>query len=163
MKSIPVLLVVAVLALSACTQADHSTEDMKAQMRKNVDAVWNKGNMDIIDDVYAADYVRHNPASWEPATVEGAAAFKEFLGTIHSIYNNDFHVEIHDIVMEGDMSASRWTVTGTLKENGKEVKLEGLNMIRSQDGKIAEEWISWDTQAYMQLMAPGEEAETTMK
>ena len=108
----------------------------------------------------ASDFVRHLPGSWDPAKIEGAAAFKEYMANIRTVYP-DFHVEIHKRVAEGDMVASAWTVSGTNKELDKKISIVGMTMTRYADGKAAEEWVTWDTAGMQNQLAATEE--TSMK
>ena len=38
-----------------------SAEDLKARIRQAALEAWRDGNLDALDDVYAADYVFHRP------------------------------------------------------------------------------------------------------
>jgi predicted SnoaL-like aldol condensation-catalyzing enzyme len=40
-----------------------SAEDNKELVRRFYDEVWGKGNVDVADDVFARDYVRHGRLS----------------------------------------------------------------------------------------------------
>ena len=44
-----------------------STEENKAVVRRLLD-VWSKGNIDLIDELLAPDYVNHSPATPEQPT-----------------------------------------------------------------------------------------------
>ena len=39
-----------------------STEENKAMARRFADDIINRGNVDVVDEVYAPDYVDHDPA-----------------------------------------------------------------------------------------------------
>ena len=41
--------------------------DNKALVRRLDEEVWDKGNLDVCDDVFAEDYVRHDLRPTEPA------------------------------------------------------------------------------------------------
>ncbi|MFQ5823956.1 MAG: ester cyclase [bacterium] len=162
MKTLFVFLVVALLTISACTQADKTATANKALAQRFVEEVWNKGNLDVVDELCAADYVRHNPNSWDPSVVEGAEAFKQLVSEVRTNYT-DFHVTLEDIVVEGDMVATRWTATGAQKETNKQITFNGIGLTRTTEGKMVEEWISWDTYNVMQQLGMVAEPETTMK
>jgi steroid delta-isomerase-like uncharacterized protein len=162
MKNLIVVLVVALLALSACTQADKTAVENKALAQRFFEEVWNQGNLDVIDEMVAAEFVRHNPSSWEPSVIEGSEAFKEYVANIRTTYP-DFSVEVQNRIAEGDMVAASWTATGTDKDSNKQFSVTGMSMTRYADGKAVEEWMTFDTHTLMQQLGMVPEAETTMK
>ena len=40
-----------------------SIEENKALIHREVDDFWNTGNLDVIDEIFGADYVGHGPFS----------------------------------------------------------------------------------------------------
>jgi steroid delta-isomerase-like uncharacterized protein len=124
-----------------------SNDDMKAMFGKSL-KTWNEGNVEVIDEVYSADIVRHGADGQE---VVGAEAFKAYIGLIRTIYP-DFNVVVNGEFGSGDMLAAHWTVTGTNKgalseeipATGKSIKISGVTILKFQDGKIAEEWAYWN-------------------
>ena len=137
---------VILLLMSSCTQVDQSVATNKATADRINNEAWNSGNLDVLDDAVAADFVRHNPPSVDPPEVSGLDAFKEYITSVRTAYP-DFHVEVHSRVAEGDLGAANWTVTGTNAESGIAIKVPGISISRFQDGKLAEEWVSWDTES----------------
>ena len=160
MKKILVFLIGALFAFSACAQMDKTAETNSALAERFTAEVWNNGNLDLIDEILADDFVRHLPNSWDPPKIEGAAAFKEYMTNIRTIYP-DFHVQVQKRIAEGDMVAASWTVSGTNQELNKEISIMGMSMTRYADGKAAEEWVTWDTAGMQDQLAAAEE--TTMK
>lgn len=154
MKRLSVFLLVVFLALNGCTQVDKTAEANMATAQKYVAEVWNSGNLDLIDDLVTADFVRHLPESWEPQVIEGPEAFKSYIKGIREQYT-DFHVKTHKVIASGDMTASAWTVSGT--SDAARISVRGMSMARYSDGKLAEEWATWDTQGLMQQVQGGEE------
>ena len=39
-----------------------ATEDMKARLRRTIDEVWNNGNVDTLDELYASHCSFHDPS-----------------------------------------------------------------------------------------------------
>ena len=144
-------LIVFLFAVSMILQVQsvsaQSDEDMKATFRKSL-KIWHEGNVEVIDEVYAADLVRHGPDGQE---VVGAEAFKAYIGVMRSIYP-DLNVAVNGEFGSGDMLTVHWTVTGTNKgalseeipATGKSIKISGVTILKFQDGKIAEEWAYWN-------------------
>src|SRR2546430_10223918 len=82
--------------------------------------------------------------------VIGPAGREEMIAYFDALYAAlpDFRLEILDIVAEGDKAAVRWRATGTfagpahfqgLEPNGARIDVEGCDVVRVADGKVA--WI----------------------
>ena len=67
------------IAAAACAPPDDTGAQNKATSERFVQAVWNEGNVALIDEMVAANFVRHMPASWEPSQVDGPTDFKEYI------------------------------------------------------------------------------------
>ena len=160
MKKIFILLLGTLFAFSACAQMDKTAETNKAMADRFAAEAWNNGNLDLIDEMIADDFVRNLPGSWDPPKIEGAAAFKDYMTNIRTIYP-DFHVKIHQRIAERDLVASAWTVTGTNEESGKTISIMGMTMTRYKDSKATQEWVTWDTAGMQNQLAATEE--TSMK
>jgi len=159
MKKIFIFLLGALFTFSACAQMDKTAEANATLADRFVTEVWNNGNLDLIDEMIAADFVRHLPNSWHTPKIEGAAAFKEYMADTRIKYP-DFHVKVHQRIADGDMVASAWTVSGTNQELNKKISIMGMTMTRYADGKAAEEWVNWDTADMRDQLAA---EETSMK
>lgn len=151
MRKLCILLLLAFLALYGCTQVDKTAEANKALAQKFVAEVWNIGDDDFIDENVGPNYVRHNPPSWDPAEIISPDGFRSYVNGLRELYP-DFKVEVHDVVASGEMMASTWTVSGTDQESGKQFSVFGMSMTRYSDGKMVEEWVSFDTQGMMQQL-----------
>lgn len=164
MKNLFVFLVVALLAMSACKKAE-TTAETKAMVQSSIDEIWNQGNLDKAAELFTDDYIRHNPKSMEPnvpAEVKGLQAFKDHVQQVRTTYP-DFNVKVEAIIVEGDMVASRWTASGTDKDSNKQFTTEGVSVTRLAQGKIAEDWVSWDTHLVMQQLGLIPTSQTTEK
>jgi len=118
-------------------------DDNKAVIRRQVDEVWNKGNLAALDEIMAADLIGHGMPPGMPPTRDG---FKQLIGGHRKAFP-DLVVTIEDMLAEGDTVANRWTWTGTHKGDylgvaptGKKVTLRGISIHRLENGKIAEQW-----------------------
>jgi len=116
-------------------------EQNKADIRRVIDEVWNRGNMAFLDDVCAPDYVCHMPG--QDLDREGYKGMAQSWLTVVP----DNHVTIEDMVGEGDMLAFRYTMMGThqkawlgVSATGRRVRMVGMGFSRLADGKIVEEW-----------------------
>ena len=86
------------------------SEGNKAVVRRLVEEVWNKGNLDLADDIVDPSYIRHDP-SW-PEEIHGPEGFRQFTKAMReSFFEGQFKVE--DMLAEGDQVAVRWSFSGT--------------------------------------------------
>ncbi len=123
------------------------------------DEAWNGGNLDLIDELFTADYVGHDAPRPEP--VHGPEGMKDFLRMYRGAFS-DAHITLDDIIVAGDKVVTRWTGTGTHDGNlmgipptGKSVAFTGIRIFRVADGKIAEGWVNWDTFGLMRQLGVG--------
>jgi steroid delta-isomerase-like uncharacterized protein len=65
--------------------------------------------------------------------------------------NPDLHLDVHDILADGDMTAARWTMGGTargefrgLPATGKTFVITGMTIDRWEGERIVEEWTDYD-------------------
>jgi steroid delta-isomerase-like uncharacterized protein len=107
-------------------------------------AIWNDGNVDLVDELYAPDFVWHVVDIDED--VVGVDAFKELVTGFRTAFP-DFHVTFDEVFVAGDRTVIQWTMTGTntgplqdLPPTGQPVRLRGVAISRSADGKTTEVW-----------------------
>ena len=105
-------------------------EQNKAVVRRFITEVLVGGNVDLIDDLLAANYVNHGMGGVD------RAGFKAFL-TVASAGPGG-RMEIRDLVAEGDAVVARFTMEITLP-TGEEVTARGLTYYRLADGRIVED------------------------
>ncbi len=131
--------------LSFGCQADHDAEVLernKAIVRRTHSEVFTQGNMQVVDELYASDYVGHWTGR-EPTI--GLEEFKIFLKSARARVP-DHSEEIEQIVAEGDLVVTRFSSRGTFKgepgvpPDGTKTDIEEIAIHRIVDGKIAEQW-----------------------
>jgi steroid delta-isomerase-like uncharacterized protein len=138
------------------------SEENKAIARRFYEEIVGQDNLDAIEEVFAADYVDHDPANEEQT--RGTDGVRAEAGMYKSAFP-DMRFTIHEQIAEGDLVVTRWTNQGThegelqgMPATGKSVSVEGMTIHRIADGKIAEGWWNWDTMGLMrQLGAISEE------
>jgi ketosteroid isomerase-like protein len=104
-----------------------SIEQHKATIQRFVEP-WNTGEVDILDEVCAADYVLHG--------LGGVQELKQVI-TDYRKDIPDLQCTIEEMIAEGDKVAYRWTMRGT--QAGKPRVSTGITILRFADGKIAED------------------------
>jgi steroid delta-isomerase-like uncharacterized protein len=130
-----------------------STEAYKALAQRWLDEVWNKGDLRLIDELIAPDYVLHDPT--RPG-LQGRAGIKESIAMFRQAFP-DLTFTIEDQVAEADKIVTRYTVQGThlgplmgIAATGKQGTITGIDIYRISDGQIAEAWSNWDTLGLLQ-------------
>ena len=131
-----------------------SAEENKAIVRRSFEDLLNQGDLNVADEVYAPDFLGHDPAM--PEEMRGPEDAKQFVSFYRSAFP-DIHVTIEDQVAEGDRVVTRFTTRGThqgelmgIPPSGKRVEMSGMTMNRVSGGKIAEEWDNYDALGMMQ-------------
>ena len=139
-------------------------EENKDLARRFMDEVYNKGNLEFIDEVVASNYVVHDPNSPEGVSggVEGA---KQFVGMYRSAFP-DIQMTVEDLIAEGDKVVTRWKARGThqgelmgIPPSGNQVAVTGISIDRIEGGKFVESWSNYDTLGMMQQIGAVPSAE----
>jgi steroid delta-isomerase-like uncharacterized protein len=131
------------------------SEENKTLVRRYFEEIWDKGNLNLIDELFTTDFVRHGPTGTE-GEVRGLESFKGLVSTYRTALP-DLRVPIEDLIAEGDRVVTRWTARGThhgeLMGNaptGNQASVTGILIDRISGGKIEEEWVDYDTLYLMQ-------------
>jgi len=106
---------------------------------------WLKGNLDALDEAYAADYIWHRPPFPDARGIE---AVKESMADMRSAYS-DIQIVYEEMIGEGNRIAYRfsWQAKHTgqspslpIPPTGKEETLTGCVVVHIADGKVIEEF-----------------------
>ena len=134
-----------------------STEENKTLLRRSVEEVFSaQGDLDVADEIYAPDYVGHNPL--DPEDVRGPEGAKEQARMYRSAFP-DVRLSIEEQVAEGDRVVTRWIGTGThqgemmgIAPTGNQIRVDGITISRIQDGKVVEDWELFNALGLMQQL-----------
>jgi steroid delta-isomerase-like uncharacterized protein len=146
-----------------------SAEESKAIMRRYFEGAWEQGNVDLLDELLAPDYVNHTPAT--PDLPTGPEGVKAVVSMFRSAMP-DLRVVIEDMIAEGDKVASRYTLEGThrgtlfgVAPTGQQLSIKSITVERVSDGRIREHWRNTDELGMMRqlgiLPPPGEQPSGT--
>jgi predicted ester cyclase len=115
-----------------------STEQNKAVVRRFTEEVLSGRNIGLAAELLAPNYTNSMTGS-------DIAKFKGFVAGFNSAPSG-LHVEIVDMVAQGDAVVSRWTAQGTHtgsmmgeSPTGKQIAMRGLTYYRLANGKIVED------------------------
>ena len=132
------------------------TEENKSILRRYFEEAWNRGQLDVLDDIVAAHYVNHDPAV--PGLLPGPDGLKAIMTGFRAAFP-DLHFSIEDQIAEGDKVVTRWTMRGThagefmgLPPSGKQITTAGMQIERVVDGQIVEHWRKSDDLGLMQQL-----------
>ncbi len=133
-----------------------SAEENKAIMRRYFEGAWEQGNLELLDELLAPDYVNHTPAT--PDLPTGPEGVKAVVSMFRSAMP-DLRVLIEDMIAEGDKVATRYTLEGThegelfgVPPTGQRLSIESITVERVSEGKIREHWRVTDELGMMQQL-----------
>jgi steroid delta-isomerase-like uncharacterized protein len=140
-----------------------STEQNKAVFRRMVEEVFNRGNIALIDEIMAPDFMEREelPPGFPPGR-EGVKLLTQMLRSAFP----DFKATIEDMLAEGDKVMIRMTWSGTqqgefmgVPPTGKRMSIQVIDIVRFSDDKAVEHWGVMDSMGMMQQLgaipAPG--------
>jgi steroid delta-isomerase-like uncharacterized protein len=118
--------------------------------------VWEEGNIDLVDELLAPDYINHTPASPDQPT--GPEGVKGVVAIFRSAIP-DLRVIVEDMIAEGDKVVVRYTLEGThegelfgVPPTGQRLSIKSIAVERVSDGKIREHWRVTDSLDMMQQL-----------
>ncbi len=121
-------------------QADiNSPESRKAVFRTLVD-LYAAGDVASLEQVIPPDYVGHVSAGDRDR--EGLLQSILYFHNLFVYTKDSFIVE--DQLVDGEKVVTRMTAHVHLRETGEPLTLLGINIARIIDGKIVEEWNTWE-------------------
>ena len=133
-----------------------SLEANKAVVRRLYDEVANGRNLDVIDEIVSVDSEDHDSFPGMPDT--GPEAYRMVFGASLAAFP-DFHMEVHDMVAEGDLVAVRMTISGThegefagMPATGKSFSVSHLETFEVKDGQLTKRWGSPDRATLMEQL-----------
>lgn len=125
-----------------------SLEEKKAVVYRLNAEIWNQKNADAVDEIFASDIVIYR--SGRPV-IQGSETMRQWVANFARTTWGDSQATIEEMVAEGDLVVTRWTVRGThagkwrgIAPTGKSVTIAGMAFHRVVDGKIAELWAEED-------------------
>lgn len=162
MRKTSLLLFVTLAAACAALAADSTlpTAGISQQARNKAvaarvfDEIFNQGKFEVAGEIYASDFVNHGLNRNFDLQADQAAVHAEKKAF------PDLKITVDLMAGEGDLVTVVWTFRGTntaagygLPATGARIELRGITVWRIVDGKIREEWTSFnELQAASQLV-----------
>lgn len=113
----------------------------EALVRRAVEAIWNRGDLDVADELFAADYVNHYGLIAD--LVHGPEAIKISVA-LYRVAFPGLHVRVEEVSTVEDTVVLRWTASSSpyrLESGGpasEPKSLSGITRSRIVAGKIIE-------------------------
>jgi steroid delta-isomerase-like uncharacterized protein len=130
------------------------TDQNKDVARRYYVRVLNDGDLDLLDELAVEAYEEHDPV---PGQGSGRGGLKDRVTILRKAFGQTFTLE--DVVAEGDRVVVRWTGHGThsgefmgIPPTGQSFSIAGIDVIRFEDGRMAEHWHVVDQLALMQQL-----------
>ncbi|BCJ36635.1 hypothetical protein Athai_41380 [Actinocatenispora thailandica] len=121
-------------------------EERKAAIRRLNDELWNKGNVDACDEMYAEHCTMHDP----DLELDGVAGLKQRVRELRAAHP-DVHMNTDEVLCDGDLCATRWTMGATARHDfqgipgtGKAYVMTGMGIAKFENDRIVEEWVDYD-------------------
>lgn len=140
------LLIVVSLVVSGCATQELTLEERNKELvRRMNEEVWNKGNLEMLDELFSQNFVRHFlPGGSE---TRGLDQFRDHVSNHRKAFP-DWAEDIKLVVAEGNLVATQFTSTGTNNgrflgnpPTGRQIHINEMSIYRIVDGKIVEQWL----------------------
>ena len=131
------------------TPKHDSLDSRKAVFRKLVD-LYAAGDVSALDQVVAPNYVGHTSAG--NRDLEGRRQSILYFHNLFTYTKDSFHID--DQLVDGEKVVTRMTANVHIRETGEAVTLLGINIARIVDGKLVEEWNTWEQTKATERLKP---------
>ena len=109
--------------------------------RRAIDEGWNKGNLEVIDELFAPDFVEH-----QAGIGPGREGVKGSIRALRTAFP-DLHLTLEDSATNGDVVWARLAGTAThrgpfmgVPGSGRPIRVDVIDIARVVDGRIVEHW-----------------------
>ena len=133
-----------------------SLESDLATMSRIPLEAFNDGNLAVVDEVVAEDFVEHAPMP--PGTPSGIAGLKAFITALRAAFP-DQHYDVLRSVSQGDTHVlyvkNSGTMTGDfmgMPASGKHASWDEVHIARAAGGKLVEHWQVIDQLSMLQQL-----------
>jgi predicted ester cyclase len=130
----------------------HTTSEENKVIVRRFGEAMNTRQYHLLDEIVAPDLLRHCQATPE-VDVRSLQQFKAFLKQDLAVFPDSVQTLKH-LIAEGDMVAVWIGYEGTQRgqmgpfpPSGKKMRVDCAAIVRVENGKIAELWVTWDNMA----------------
>jgi predicted SnoaL-like aldol condensation-catalyzing enzyme len=101
--------------------------------------IWNRGNRDVIAQLFAPDGVLYDGAT----VIRGPAEFEHFYDRLRAQFS-EIKISPVLVLAEGDLTCVHWFSEVKHTATGKSAHITGTSIVRVKDGRFVEAWQNWD-------------------
>ena len=121
----------------------------EALVRRAIEAIWNRGDLDVADELFAADYVNHDGLIADlvlgPEAIKiSAAMYRLAFPDLHVSVEEVRHDRRHGACSDGLPGERRSGRSDRSDVGSNQESLTGITRSRIAGGKIIESWTEWD-------------------
>ena len=123
-------------------------DSREALVRRAVDAIWNRRDLDVADELFASNYVSHNGLIAD--LVLGPEAIK-ISAVLHRLAFPALRVVVDDVSTDQGLLVLHWTASSGRQgqtdggtNTPQQQSLSGITRSRFAGGRIVESWTEWD-------------------
>jgi predicted ester cyclase len=120
------------------TSAEETNRDLLLRL---IEEGFNKGNLAVVNEIVSPDAKEHQRGNHD-----GTEGTKEVIRTLRRWFP-DFSMHAEEVVASGDKVWARFSATGTnlgsvmgRQPTGKKMKIDVIDIVRIQNGRIVEHW-----------------------
>ena len=120
-----------------------NVEENKALAKRIIDEFINKNNAAVANELFADDFVNHNPQFGVSSDREG---LKQMISMLHQGFP-DVHLTVEDMIAENDKVVLRFRTKGRntgemlgIQPTNKNMDTCQISIIRFQEGRVKERW-----------------------
>lgn len=127
------------------------------QLSEQILKLWNEGDMTVLEEIYAPDFVRNLPLG---EAADGREAMAAHVAGLRGQYP-DLKITIVDKIYDGQTYVSRWRFQGTdlggtadktIPPTGKKVDFYGTNIYHLEGDILVDEYVYYDVLGAMQQL-----------
>lgn len=138
-------------------------ETNKAAVHRHFDDVLNRGMLQVVDEIYAEEYVLDAPFTSDGVAVEGAVTsgrkgLKERVQLFRTAFP-DIAFSVEELLADGDAVAARYVFRGThlgpfgeLAATGRKIRITGILVAHFASGLIHEAFSAFDSGEMMRQL-----------
>jgi hypothetical protein len=103
--------------------------------------MWEEGDLAPFDELIARDYAGHVASG-----TRDRDGLRERIREFHALFP-DVDIAVEDQFVQGERVVTRMRASGTNSRTGARAELIGINISRVVNGKLLEEWATWEPAA----------------
>ena len=147
--------------------ATDSTADPADLVRRWFDDLFNRGDLEVADEILAEDVTYDGPQSLSHGDVTGPEDIKTYVETYQTAFPDLYYTVEESTVTPGTVVV-RWSAMGTdendlfgIEPTGEGFTVDGIDVFDVEDGRITDVHAHWDTLKMVQELGVVSAMEST--